>query len=193
MENGLAKKSRSSLPRSRPSGSTRPTAYAGKGNNLSPQALPTPESPSTQALAGSPSRVPLQEGSLTIPSPISPTQYQSTVQSTSQGAEKQSNSQSNIASTLEREPLSSPRTAAQPSTKQAAMSPPVERKTSKTKDHTQQTIRDKRRAEELNDPTKGVQASNPCLRCQHLGRAEQCRVARNPIEFGSFKCGPCIR
>ncbi|KAI0593586.1 hypothetical protein F4775DRAFT_607590 [Biscogniauxia sp. FL1348] len=58
---------------------------------------------------------------------------------------------------------------------------------SKTKEHARQTIRDLRRSKELNDPTKGMRASNPCESCQRLGRTEQCRVALYPTEFKPIK------
>ncbi|GAW27364.1 hypothetical protein SAMD00023353_11800110 [Rosellinia necatrix] len=71
--------------------------------------------------------------------------------------------------------------------------------------HTRKTERERARGRELEDPTKGVEATTPCACCaaQHArwerqggsrgGEPEpRCLVARHPGAYNSYKCARCI-
>ncbi|KAI3333698.1 hypothetical protein F4824DRAFT_512854 [Ustulina deusta] len=52
------------------------------------------------------------------------------------------------------------------------------------------TEKEKAKGESLKDPAIGVQAVKRCTRCADTHN--RCLVARDPLKFGSFKCGHCI-
>ncbi|KAI1423506.1 hypothetical protein F5Y12DRAFT_798338 [Xylaria sp. FL1777] len=52
------------------------------------------------------------------------------------------------------------------------------------------TAREKDKGRSLDDPEKGVQATQRCAHCKD--RHLQCRVALDPVKFKSWKCGSCI-
>ncbi|KAI1341070.1 hypothetical protein F5Y15DRAFT_414192 [Xylariaceae sp. FL0016] len=61
--------------------------------------------------------------------------------------------------------------------------------TKRSPTETSKTTHERAKGQGLNGE-KGVPANQPCARCS--GRQRECRVAKDPREFNSFKCGNCI-